>query len=137
MKRLIVVALALALCIAVGSTSLAAKGGGTTKVKTKVTLKYEQSGTPPYNEASRFHGKVKGKGKKASHKAKKACKKKRKVKIKNVGKTKTNKKGKYEIVLNGAAAPGTYKAKVKKKTIHKNGEKIVCKKGKSNKVTVS
>jgi hypothetical protein len=115
------------------STALA-QGGGTTKVKTKVTLKYQQSGTPPYNEGSRFYGKVKGT--KAPGKAKKACKKGRKVKVKDVGKTKTNKKGEYEIVLNGPAAPGTYQAKVKKKTIHKNGEKIVCKKGKS-KLTVS
>jgi len=127
-KRLIVVALALAVCIAVGTTALAAKGGGTTNVKTKVALKYQQGGNPPYNEAARFSGKVK---------AKKGCKKGRKVKIANVGKTKTDQRGKYEIPIKGAGAPGTSKAKVKKKTIRKNGEKIVCKKGKSNTITVS
>ena len=79
MKRLIVVVLALALCIAVGSAALAAKGGGATKVKSKVTLKYEASGNPPYNEAARFYGKVKAK--KAPGKVKKACKKGRKVKV--------------------------------------------------------
>lgn len=135
MKRLIVVVLALSLCIAAGSAALAAKGGGATKVKSKVTLKYEASGNPPYNEAARFYGKVKAK--KAPGKVKKACKKGRKVKVKpNAGKDKTDGKGKYEIILPGPATPGTYTAKVKKKKVTKGGEKYVCKKAKA-KLTVS
>ena len=104
-------------------------------MKSKVTLKYEASGNPPYNEAARFYGKVKAK--KAPGKVKKACKKGRKVKVKpNAGKDKTDGKGKYEIILPGPATPGTYTAKVKKKKVTKGGEKYVCKKAKA-KLTVS
>lgn len=135
MKRLIVVVLALALSVAIGSAALASKSGKTTKVKSKVTLKYTQGGTPPYDENSSFHGKVKSKS--GPHKARKKCKKHRKVKVKpDVGKAKTDSKGKYEISLDHAASPGTYTAKVKKKTIHKKSGKIVCKKAKKS-LTIS
>jgi hypothetical protein len=129
MKRLIVVAVALAMCLAVGSTALAKKGE-TVKVKSKITLNYQTTGTPPYDEGSRFYGKVKGK--KAPGQYKKKCKQGRKVKVSGVGKTRTAANGTYELFLDGPAAPGTYTAKVKKKTVHKKGKKIVCKKAKKS-----
>ena len=61
MKRLIVVVLALALSVAIGSAALASKGGRTTKVKIEGDAQVHQGGNPPYNEGSSFHGKVKGK----------------------------------------------------------------------------
>lgn len=136
MKRLSLIALALVACLAIGSVTMAVAGQSQAKkVKTKVTLSYTPSQTGPYGEQASFNGKVK---------AKKVCRKGRKVSVKNVGtgaivgKTKTNKKGKYSISAGSGAAPGTYQAKVKKKTKKKkNGTKIVCKRAKSNKVTVS
>ena len=135
MKRLIVVVLAVALSVAIGSAALAANGGGTTHVKSKVKINYQTSGTPPYDEGSSFCGKVKSKS--GPNKARKACKKHRKVKVKpDVGKAKTDKKGKWQIFLDHAATPGTYTAKVKKKKIKKHHTKIVCKKAKKS-LTIS
>jgi hypothetical protein len=48
----------------------------------------------------------------------------------------TSSQGTYEFVLAGATTPGTYQAKVKKKTMAEHGEKIVCKKARSNAVVV-
>ena len=134
MKRLIVVVLTLALSVAVVSAAFAAKGT-TTNVKSKVTINYQTSGTPPYDEGSSFFGKVKSKS--GPNKARKACKKHRKVKVTpGVGKTKTDKSGKWQIFLDHAAAPGTYTAKAKKKTIKKGHNKIVCKKAEKS-LTIS
>ena len=126
MKRRFGVVLALVACLALGSVSMSI-GAPDKKVKTKVTLDYTERGNPPYDESA-FSGKVK---------AKKGCKKNRKIKIPGVGDTKSNSSGAYSISLNKGADPGTYQATAKKKKIKKNGKKIVCKKGKSNKVTVS
>jgi hypothetical protein len=117
------VALLAAAVVASGATS-----SKTTKVKTRVTLKYEESGSPPYNQAA-FTGRVKGK---------KGCNEDRKVKVvQGIGKTKSGNNGKYRIDLGSPAAPGTYTAKVKKKTITEDGDRIVCKKAKSKPLTVS
>jgi hypothetical protein len=132
--RQIVVLLVLACCIAFVSVAAAAKGGQTTNVKSKATLTYVQTGFPPYDEGAQFSGKVKGA--KAPAKARKACKKGRKVKLAGVGQMRTTSQGTFAFVLDGAAAPGTYQAKVKKKTIVKHGDKVVCKKGLTNAVVV-
>ena len=135
MKRLIVVALTLALSVGIGSAAVAAKGGGTTNVASKVKINYQTSGTPPYDEGSSFFGKVKSKS--GPNKARKACRKHRKVKVTpDVGKVKTDKSGKYQIFLDHAAAPGTYTAKAKQKKIKKGHSKITCKKASAS-LTVS
>jgi hypothetical protein len=126
MKKRFAIVMALVACLGVGSVSLAVGKPGVKKVKTKVTLNYTKSGNPPYNQ-SEFSGKVK---------AKKGCKKKRKVSISGIGNTKSANDGSYSISLNDAAPSGTYQAVAKKKKIKKNGKKIVCKKGKSNTVNV-
>ena len=54
----------------------------------------------------------------------------------DVGKTKTDKSGKYQIFLDHAAAPGTYTAKAKQKKIKKGHSKIICKKASAS-LTVS
>jgi ABC-type glycerol-3-phosphate transport system substrate-binding protein len=126
MNKRFAIVLALVACLAVGSISMATAKPKVKKVKTTVTLAYANTGAPPYNQ-SVFSGKVK---------AKKGCKKNRKVSIPNVGQTKSDSKGNYSIALSTAAAPGTDQATAKKKKITKNGTKIVCKKGKSNTVTV-
>ena len=118
--------MALIACLALGSVSMAVGNQGVKKVKTKVTLNYTKKGNPPYNQ-SEFSGKVK---------AKKKCKKHRKIKIPGVGKTRSAKNGTYSISLNSAAPSGTYQATAKKKKIRKHHKKIVCKRGKSNTVTV-
>ena len=131
MKRVWIALLTALGTVALLATAALAPAATTTKVKTKVTLKYAESttGTPPYEEqTATFFGKVK---------AKKGCKKGRQVKVPGAGTTRSANDGKYEISLSDPAAPGTYRAKVKKKKIQKNGKKIVCKKGKSKPVTVS
>ena len=125
MNRRFAIVMALVACLALGSVTMAV-GASTVKVKTKVTLTFAKTGTPPYNQ-SVFSGKVK---------AKKGCKKNRKVSIPNVGKTKSDGSGNYSIST-GAVPAGTYQATAKKKKIKKNGTTIICKKGKSNTVTVS
>jgi hypothetical protein len=127
MNRRFAIVTALIACLALGSVSMAVGAPGVKKVKTKVTLDYTKSGNPPYDQ-SEFSGKVK---------AKKGCKKNRKVIIPDVGSTKSSSSGSYSISLNRAAPGGTYQAKAKKKKLSKNGKKIVCKKGKSNTVNVS
>ena len=125
---------AVVVCLAFGFATVSF--GESTTVKTKLTLSFSNSGTPPYNQST-FSGKVKvkaPKGKAAS--PKKTCKKGRKVKIKGIGSGKTNKKGKFAFTVADPPA-GTYQAKVKKKVKTVQGTKIVCKKAKSNKVTVS
>ncbi len=127
MKRIGVLVTALVLCVALGVTSLAF--GATVRVKSKISLSFEQGGTS-YSSSTEdtFFGKVKGK---------KGCKKNRTVKI--VGTTlrdKTNRTGDYEISA-GEASPGTYTAKVKKKVRRKgDGTRIVCKRATSNSVAV-
>jgi hypothetical protein len=126
MNKRFAIVMALIACLALGSVSMAVGNQGVKKVKTKVTLNYTKKGNPPYNQ-SEFSGKVK---------AKKGCKKNRKVSISGIGKTKSANNGSYSISLSSAAPSGTYQAVAKKKKIKKNGKKIVCKKGKSNTVTV-
>ena len=127
MNRRFAIVTALIACLALGSVSMAVGAQGVKKVKTKVTLDYTKSGSGQYSQ-SVFDGKVK---------AKKGCKKNRKVNIPGVGSTKSSNNGSYSISLNRAAQNGTYQATAKKKKIKKNGKKIVCKKGKSNTVNVS
>jgi hypothetical protein len=133
MKRLSLIVVALIACVAVGSVAVVtAKPSHTKKVKSKISLKYKQSGDPPYSESATFKGKVKGK-----KGGRKVCKKHRKVKVRpGIGKVKTNKKGKYSISLNAKPPSGSYTAKVKKKKVHKHHKKIVCKKKTSKPVTV-
>jgi hypothetical protein len=127
MNRRFATVLAIVGCLAVGSVSMAVGQAQVEKVKTKVTLDYTKTGSGQYSQ-SVFDGKVK---------AKKGCKKNRKVKIPGIGSTKSSSSGTYSISLNRAAPNGTYQATAKKKKIRKNGTKIVCKKGKSNTVNVS
>lgn len=128
MKRLTLTALALVALLGIGLASIAgaAPKGGAKPVKTKLTLKYTDS-TDPYSE-SKFSGRAK---------TKKVCRPNRKVSIKGVGKAKTNRRGGYSISAGSGVAPGTYRAVVKKRVIKKNGNRVVCKKGKSKPVTVS
>ena len=100
-----------------------------------MTVNYQSSGTPPYDEGSSFFGKVKGKS--GPSNARKACKKHRKVKVTpDVGKTETDESGNYQIFLDHAAAPGTYTAKAKQKKIKQGHSKIICKKASAS-ITVS
>lgn len=122
MKKIALVVIALCACLAITSMASAAgqTGSAAAVAKTKVKLKFSK-GTPPYSESA-FTGKVKSKAK--------VCRKKRKVKIKNVGKAKTNKKGKFTIAASSSLPPGKYVAKVKKKTVKKAGTVTTCLKGK-------
>jgi hypothetical protein len=140
MKKLTVLVVALVATLAFGAIAATA-AQDKVKVKSKITLKYKagEYGDPPYYgyPEAVFKGKVGVKGgKNISSKAKKKCKKKRTVVVKQVGgdkfgKTKTNKTGRYSLDASDAES-GQYVAKVKKKV---KGN-IVCKKAKSKKVTV-
>jgi hypothetical protein len=110
---------------------LAANAAEKTKVKTKVTIKYNAGSGAPYYENASFSGKVK---------AKKGCKKKRKVTVKEeggatVGTDKSNNNGRYEVAA-GSFNQGDFFAKVKKKKIEKKNKTIVCKKAKSKTITI-
>jgi hypothetical protein len=143
MKKLTVLVAALVATLAFGAIAATAAQNKVT-VKSKITLKYKpgEYGDPPdfgYPEAV-FKGKVGVKGgKNISSKAKKKCKKKRTVVVKQVGggrfgTTKTDKTGRYSLDASGAyTQPGDYVAKAKKK---KKG-KVLCKKAKSKPVTVT
>jgi hypothetical protein len=134
MKTRFAVALALIACLVAGSVTMAVAKPQTKKVNTTVTLTYTLTGTAPYNQ-SVFSGKVK---------AKKGCKKKREITVRNtgtqavVGTTTSANNGSYSISLPNAAPAGTYQAEAAKKKRKKgNGTKIICKKGVSNTVTAS
>jgi hypothetical protein len=129
--RKLALLLVAALVATVAFGLVAATAAEKTKVKTKVTIKYDSGSGAPYYENASFSGKVK---------AKKGCKKNRKVKVKQVGGTtvgtdKTNNNGRYEVSA-GSFNEGSFFAKAKKKKIHKNNKTIVCKKGKSKTITI-
>jgi hypothetical protein len=129
--RKLALLLAAALVATVAFGLVAATAAEKTKVKTKVTIKYDSGSGAPYYENASFSGKVK---------AKKGCKKNRQVKVKQVGGAtvgtdKSNKNGKYEVSA-GSFNEGSFFAKAKKKVIEKNNKTIVCKKGKSKTITI-
>lgn len=136
MKKRLAIGLALVACLAAGSAAMAIAKPKVKKVDTTLTLGYSETITTPSgpygpsepSSRSVFSGDVK---------AKKGCKKNRKVSIPGVGDTKSASDGGYAVSLDTAAPPGTYQATAKKKKIKKHGKKIVCKKGKSNTVEVS
>jgi len=90
----------LAACAICVVPALAAKD-----TKTTVSAKYKEADADDPYGMTTFEGKV-GPSK---------CAKGRSVSIKDVGKAKTNSKGKFEIALSGPADPGKYKVKVKAK----------------------
>ncbi len=111
--------------------------GAKLKVRSKATISFQGS---TYGDA--FAGKVKAKGQ--PKKIKKKCKKGRNLVLirkqgnqkEKVARGKSKKKGAYAFDV-GAADPGNYFTKVKKKVKQKGGNKIVCRKGKSPTITVS
>lgn len=134
MKKLTLTALVLVSALTFGSLATAAPNDAK-KVKSKVTASYVagvDDPTDPYDQAystSSFNGKVK---------AKKGCKANRKVKIRGIGKSKTNKRGRYSIGAGTRAPAGNYKVVAKKKKLKaKNGDRIICRRAVSKRVTVS
>jgi hypothetical protein len=128
------IAVALVACLALGFAALSFAAGATVTAKAKLTLSFKSTGTPPYNQST-FSGKLKITTVNAKTSASKVCKKGRKVSVPGIGSGKTNKKGKFAFTVSDPP-PGTYQAKVKKKVKVVQGTKFVCKKAKSNKVTV-
>jgi hypothetical protein len=130
-----IVAIVLVAALALGTIGGGFAAASTKKFPTQVTINFT-AGNPPYYTADKFKGKVKS--------AKKLCKKKRKVTVFRkksgpdvaFGSDKTNKKGKYVVAPGKHAPSGKYYSKAKKKVKHKNGNKIVCKKGKSPTISV-
>jgi hypothetical protein len=105
-----------------------------TKVNTKVSLSFSGAGSDPYDPygEAKFTGKVK---------AKKGCKKGRKVVVRNgngasVGGTKSAANGSFSVAVPSNFAPGSYQATAKKKKLKKGSKKITCKRGTSNTVVV-
>jgi hypothetical protein len=123
---------------AVGSTI--ATGAGKKKVRTKVTITHHAT-----DYGDKFAGKVKAKSRQVPRRVKRKCQKRRKVVVfhkvaggkERVGATRTNRRGRWVRNVGGEAEPGKYFAKAKRKTIKKQGKKIVCKKGKSKRIAVS
>lgn len=143
MRRLFTLATALVLAFALSIGGIGAFAqDGAKKVKTKVSIKFVAGApaTGPYDQpgADKFKGKVRPKTK--SRKIKRKCRKNRTVKVKRVGSgtigtDKTNKKGRYKVVVANAPAD-QYFAKAKKKVVRVKGKRVVCKKGKSKTITV-
>jgi hypothetical protein len=97
------------------------------KIKSTVTIAWDDNFVPPYDEGDRFEGNVGSK--------KKKCRKDRKVKVfrtqgnQLIGTDQTNNQGRYVVAVGREASPGDYFAKAKKKLIKKNKKhKHVCKK---------
>ena len=123
MKKFLVIAVALSVCVGFAALAVA----NTKKVNTKVSINFKAgSSTAPYTEDV-FSGEVK---------AKKGCKKGRKITLNgpSSGSTKSSSSGSWSISTN--AASGTYTATAAKKKIKKKHGKIVCKKGTSPTITV-
>ena len=118
-------AFALVACIAVGAVTMAATK---TKVKTKVSVDFSgktTGGNSPYTQGT-FEGHFAGKVK-----AKKGCKKNRRVNVSGgIGSTKSDKSGNFDLEVSKKPAADDYTATVKKKKLNKGGKKIVCKRGK-------
>jgi hypothetical protein len=138
MKKLAVLAVALVATAGIGSMATGAPNDRV-KVKTKLKATVTTTGFVPYRTVT-VSGKVKAKKLRSlpasiNRKAvRKKCKRGRKVRVKGLGKTKTNKKGRYSIKV-GAPPPGTYEVKARRKKANAAGTKILCKKKKKN-VTV-
>ena len=113
------------------------------QVKTKVTITFKGS---DYGDS--FTGRVKAKAKgtpSVKRKLKRKCVKRRKVVVfrklttgkQRIGKTRSNRRGRWVRSINGLADPGRYFAKVKRKKIRYKGKRYVCKKGRSKRILVS
>lgn len=98
------------------------------KATSKLNVSVAISGIGPYQTAT-FPGKVKAK-KSAPLAARRACKKRRTVKIAGLGKTTTSKQGRFSITVAKPPA-GSYEVKAKKK-VKKGDPRIVCKHKKKN-----
>jgi hypothetical protein len=137
-SRITVFALVAAL---LGSVALGgiASGADTIKVRTKVTIKFHNS---DYNDS--FSGRVKARGRHPA-KIKRKCRSKRKVTVfrvqgtgkTRIGSTKSKRTGRWTVRVGGDADPGRYFARAKKKTFRRHGDKVVCKRGKSRRITVA
>ena len=125
MKKHVVLAAMLVACLAFGLTASSVAKPKVKKVETTVTLTFTKGAT--YG-GDVFSGQAK---------AKKGCKKQRKITINGTALTATtNSSGNYEIQA-GTVAPGTYTATAAKKVRKKNnGTKIICKKDTSPPVVV-
>lgn len=139
MKKISILMAALLAFAVVATTATAAKDKKEIiEVDSEITLKFKEGvddGDDYYEEGEgdRFTGKVS---------ANKKCQEDRKVKVfakkgGRVGKDKTDKQGRYTVVVENAA-PGRYFAEVKKKTYEnkKGTKKIVCQAASSDKVKV-
>lgn len=104
----------------------------TKRVDSDISLRYVP-GDSFYEENDVFKGRVNSK--------KRKCERERKVRliqkgVGQVGRDETNRRGRYKIALDNAG-DGRYVAKVKRKTYRKNnGNKVVCRRAKSNVVVV-
>jgi hypothetical protein len=144
MKRLLMIAVAMAACLAFGSISVALAGPKTKNVTSTISLSFKDAGNPTYNpyDRDRFEGKVNAK--------KRFCRKKRSVSVKNTGTgqvvetTTTDQDGEYSVDATPGAttgpynpSAGTYRAKVKtKKRVKPNGNVLRCRRASSKLVTV-
>lgn len=152
MNRFLIPVVSLIALFAIGVTGASATHGDGKKKKVKfdssVSINYQDARKPdpnnpydpydPYGPGSeaRFTGKVKSERRK--------CKKNRKVVVKRelagkdakVGSDITNRKGRYVIGQGNGATPGSYYAKAKKRKIEKKHKIIVCKKARSETITV-
>jgi len=151
MRKLFMLTTAMAVLALGGIAVGGEKKGDKKKFDSTITLEYDQGPYDPYDpyyEEAVFSGKVKvqaaNKAAKKNKDLKKKCKKKRTVIIKNLDAPKgtnafatvrTDEKGKYTVEADTAYnEPGTYRAKVKKKT--KVKAEVKCFGAKSNEVEV-
>jgi uncharacterized membrane protein len=138
MRKLIAGALALCAVLAVGTLADAATKKKPKKVETRAGIAYAPGVDDPYDPYDQAYSKATFSGKvkvDAQGKAKKKCLKGRTVKIRGIGRDRTNRRGRYSISAGSAdAPPRNYRAVVKTK---QRGKKLVCKRGRSGRITVS
>ncbi len=143
-RRLPLLILALVGCLAVVSVSaMAAHKHNTKRFTAQATLSFQPAGDPYLGQYSKAHftGKV------VTNKG--VCRKRRRISIRDVatdkivGKGKSDKQGDYSTGAGSAAVPDpysetrSYKARVEQKIIKRHRHKIVCKKGRSKKISIT
>ena len=126
----------------VGAVAIGVVGGAgafkhVTKRPSKVSLHYRTSGSAaaPYNQQAVIKGRVKAKGP-GPIDSRKLCRKNRPVRIKGIGKTKSDKHGQFSIPLGSNPPSGTFRAKVPRKKAHLRRRQMTCFAATSKAITI-
>jgi hypothetical protein len=131
MKKWSAIAVALVACLAFASVASAGKHGDAKSVHVRTNVKLN---VPSHDASSTLRGKVRAR--KGNARTRRLCRANRKVNVPGAGKARTGSSGRFVIQLRDRSPAGTYRAEVRRKTIREGGEKTVCRRARSKKLTV-